>query len=645
MAKARRRGRVQRILEEFRGLKDIAKVKQDYKKQYIVNIKDPAGNLQTQRQEIADAFADFYEELFKRRAVEGTGPRATANDDKVSPITAEEIKLLLRKMSRRKAGDADGIVADLLKDAGATLLEILAELFTEILQPGARVPEYWKKTRLKLLFKKGDTQLPDNYRPIAMIPIMYKLWSKVLCSRIRAILDSEQSCDQAGFRSGFSCDDHLFAAVILQEKLNEFNLPLWAAAVDFKKAFDTIEHDNLWQALNNQNVPAAYIDALKKLYEGQSGQVQTDSISKCFAVERGTKQGDPVSPILFNAALEDCMRRAKLKWAAKKWGINVGTGDLLTNLRFADDLLIVGRSLFQVKSMLEDLATEAKKAGLEIHMGKTKIMKNGIGKSQQVEGVLVHGQRVEVLDKSTSTMYLGRSLNFTDTHGAELKHRISRAWAKFGVYRRELLDKRVSLYHRLRLFQAVVTPTVLYGSGTWTMTTARDNELRTVQRKMLRAMLGKGRKQVAPCSLDGVVTEPMEASSTNSYSMDVAEASMGDEEVTESWVEWKKRVTREALMAMERAGVPDWVEEQRRRTWRWGGHVARRTDGRWATKLLSWEPVGKRSRGHPKKRWEDDVCGFAATVLGDTAHRESWIELASCREAWGMLEEDFVRWR
>ena len=59
MAKARRRVRVQRILEEFWGLKDIAKVKQDYKKQYIVNIKDPAGNLQTQRQGIADAFADF----------------------------------------------------------------------------------------------------------------------------------------------------------------------------------------------------------------------------------------------------------------------------------------------------------------------------------------------------------------------------------------------------------------------------------------------------------------------------------------------------------------------------------------------------------------------------------------------------------
>ena len=94
MAKARRRGRIQRILEEFRGLKDIAKVKQDYKKQYIVNIKDTAGNIRTQRQEIADTFADFYEELFKRRAGEGTfGGRLNENDDKVNPITADEIKL------------------------------------------------------------------------------------------------------------------------------------------------------------------------------------------------------------------------------------------------------------------------------------------------------------------------------------------------------------------------------------------------------------------------------------------------------------------------------------------------------------------------------------------------------------------------
>ena len=62
------------------------------------------------------------------------------------------------------------------------------------------------------------------------------------------------------------------------------------------------------------------------------------------------------------------------------------------------------------------------------------------------------------------------------------------------------------------------------------MTTARDNDFRTVQRKMVRTMLDKGRKQVAP--------EPLEDTSTNCSSMDAADASVGDEEVTESWIDW-----------------------------------------------------------------------------------------------------------
>ena len=54
-----------------------------------------------------------------------------------------------------------------------------------------------------------------------------------------------------------------------------------------------------------------------------------------------------------------------------------------------------------------------------------------------------------------------------------------------------------------------------------------------------------------------------------------------EEDKMESWIDWKQRVTREAVIAMDRAGIPDWVQEQRRRKWRWVGHVARRDDGRW----------------------------------------------------------------
>ena len=65
---------------------------------------------------------------------------------------------------------------------------------------------------------------------------------------------------------------------------------------------------------------------------------------------------------MFNAVPESIMRKVKYKWETQKVGVKVGT-DMLTNLRFADDLLLIGRSRAQVRHMLEDLAKEAAKVG------------------------------------------------------------------------------------------------------------------------------------------------------------------------------------------------------------------------------------------------------------------------------------------
>eukprot|EP00973_Karenia_brevis_P080662 11189936-Karenia_brevis.AAC.1 len=89
------------------------------------------------------------------------------------------------------------------------------------------MPEMWRQTFITLLHKKGDTRQPGNYRPISLLPIMYKLFSRVLRSRIQKKLDEAQNGDQAGFRSGYSCDDHLLTIVLLIEKCSEYQLPLW----------------------------------------------------------------------------------------------------------------------------------------------------------------------------------------------------------------------------------------------------------------------------------------------------------------------------------------------------------------------------------------------------------------------------------
>eukprot|EP00959_Pyramimonas_sp_CCMP1952_P148918 3115350-Pyramimonas_sp.AAC.1 len=100
--------------------------------------------------------------------------------------------------------------------------------------------------------------------------------SRLLCNRLEANLESERTPDQAGFCKGFCTEDHLFTAVFLHEQSYEWQLPLWAAAIDFKKAFDSSDHEHIWKALRIQNVPGPYIPLLQKFYSDHIATVKTD---------------------------------------------------------------------------------------------------------------------------------------------------------------------------------------------------------------------------------------------------------------------------------------------------------------------------------------------------------------------------------
>ncbi|CAE8606069.1 unnamed protein product [Polarella glacialis] len=420
---------------------------------------------------------------------------------------------------------------------------------------------------------------------------------------------------------------------MLYEKANEWQLPFWTVAVDFKKAFDTVEHSALWQALSEQGVEQTYINVLRAFYTDQTGVVATDKTSKQFNIQRGTKQGDPISPILFNAVLEMIMRRLKVKWQRQQLGFPLGGRNFLHNLRFADDVLLFGESLDQVKITLNDLAVEAGKVGLELHMGKTKILANSFAYSRPsipaVVSVCVFD--VEVLSKEGSTKYLGRKLSFIDYHEEEINYRIACGWRKFMANKKELCDKTYGLGHRLRLFSARVTPSVLYGSGCWTMNTDRESTLRTAQRKMLRMMMASGRRLVT--------TDVIAVAGSSAEEEQVGdELESGQTVEEEDWVTWITRVTHFAENQLRKIGVKDWVAAQREKKWQWAGHVARRTDGRWSTMLAAWTPEGEvRRQGRPCTRWADSID----KVFG-SEQRGDWFLFAQDRPTWSSYEATYV---
>ena len=123
------------------------------------------------------------------------------------------------------------------------------------------------------------------------MPSVYNRFATMLQKRLMPTLEAALTKEQAGFRKNFSTVDHLHTLMQIQEKTHEWQIPLWTCFIDFEKAFDSIEHDAIWEALQRQGVADGYVELLQRLYAGQTSQVSVDSmLSRSFSIQRGLCQ-------------------------------------------------------------------------------------------------------------------------------------------------------------------------------------------------------------------------------------------------------------------------------------------------------------------------------------------------------------------
>ena len=220
--------------------------------------------------------------------------------------------------------------------------EMVRQIFNKIMGWNDFTPEEWKKVKIEVIHKKGDVENVGNYRPICSLLAWYKLFSTILYGRLYPRPDQEQAEDQAGFTSSYQTTDHLATYRMIEQKCHEWSIKMWIATIDFTKAFDSITHKSIRKALNSCGINHEYISLLKKIYKDQKASVQTNVQSNMFEIKKGSKQGGPLSSLLFNTVLQNSLKEVTQRWQ-KKIGMGIYLSDqdhdCFTNLRFADVLL------------------------------------------------------------------------------------------------------------------------------------------------------------------------------------------------------------------------------------------------------------------------------------------------------------------
>ena len=173
---------------------------------------------------------------------------------------------------------------------------------------------------------------------------------KILQARLQQCVNRELSDVQARFRKDRGTRDQIANIHWIIKKAREFQKKIYSCFIDYTKAFDWVDHLQLWEILKKDGNNRPLDLPLQKSVSGQEATVRTGhGTTDWFQIGKGVHQGCILSPCLFNLYAEYIMRNAGLKEAQA--GIKIA-GRNINNLRYADDTTLMAESEEELKSLL-----------------------------------------------------------------------------------------------------------------------------------------------------------------------------------------------------------------------------------------------------------------------------------------------------
>ena len=212
------------------------------------------------------------------------------------------MKEALRHISNRKSAGCDGTPIERLKAEEQEAVKVMTGLCNciYILWKRKEWPTDWKKSVYVPIYKKGYKQECGNYRTIALISHASNVLLWIIQRRL-VFLIPELPIEQAGFRRGRGTRDHIANLRWMMEKAKEHQIDLFMCFIDYKKAFDCVDHERLWVILRDMGVPVHLIVLLRRLYTNQEATVRMEfGETNNIDIWKGVRQGCILSPLLFN---------------------------------------------------------------------------------------------------------------------------------------------------------------------------------------------------------------------------------------------------------------------------------------------------------------------------------------------------------
>jgi exonuclease III len=425
-------------------------------------------------------------------------------------IEMHEIRAACNTLRNNKAAGVDGLISEIIKASISKMLPSLTKLFNKILTTST-YPASWLTGCITPIYKADNPLDPSNYRGITVNSCLGKIFNIVLNNRLDAFLTEHQLINdvQIGFTKKARTSDHMFLLKTLINKYTGAGKRLYACFIDFKKAYDMVLHQCLFNKLLKLGIGGMFYKLIKDMLAKSTLCVKLGSaITPLFKSHIGVGQGDPLSANLFKVFMNDIPTIFQSDCTPAQ------VGDRKINcLLYADDAILISETDAGLQKCLDYLESHCEDIGMSINPAKSKVMI--FNKSGKLFAHTFHigGTQLETVKRYK---YLGILFSLSGTF----------SFAKDQIYRKSLkshfkLCKMIQDLNNpklaMHLFDHTITPLLTYGSEIWGQFNPfingieeksleglyANSKIEYTQRKFARYLLGLPRN----CSKDALLGE------------------------------------------------------------------------------------------------------------------------------------------
>ncbi|WVZ91915.1 hypothetical protein U9M48_038026 [Paspalum notatum var. saurae] len=368
-----------------------------------------------------------------------------------SPFTSEEVRAAIFQMEHNKSPGPDGFPPEFYQVFWNIIEPDLMALFAEF-HKGTLALNRLNFGNIILVPKVGDANKIQQYRPICLLNVSFKIFTKVATNRIITVVHKIIRPSQTAFLPGKNIME---GAVVLHETLHELHRKKLNGVIfkiDFEKTYDKVHWDFLQQTLRMKGFSNTWCDWIKSfIQEGNVAINVNGQNGAYFQTRKGLRQGDPLSPIFFNIVADMVaiiINRAKGE--GKVNGVIPHlVDDGLSILQYADDTIIfLDHNLEMARNMKALLCMFEKLSGLKINFHKSEIFYFGQAKECEQNYSELFGCR----SGSLPFRYLGLPMHYRKLGNSDWKHIEDRFEQRLSGWKGKLLSISANKFSTIPMF-------------------------------------------------------------------------------------------------------------------------------------------------------------------------------------------------